>query len=544
MKTEGRVAQVAGGIAASRLTGLLREKVAAHFFGVSAFGDVFALVFRGPNLLQNLLGEQSLSASFIPIYARMLEQGRDEDARRFAGAIFALLSALLTLVAVGGVLLAAPIVALLNPGLLGDAAKVAAGTLSVDRYALAVAGVRIIFPMTALLVLSAWCLGVLNSHRRFLLAYVAPVVWNLAIIAGIVVAATGGTPNPDGSAAGESLVIAACLGALAGAVLQVAVQLPTVLRLLGGLRPSISLRIDGVREAISRFLPAVSGRGAAQLSSYLDLVIASFLTVGTLAALGWAQRLYLLPIALFGLSVAAVELPELSRLSDQERAEQVPRRFGDAFAMAGFFLMPTIVAFLAFGFLAVAVLYRGGRFGLAENWLVYLVLGGYTLGLPATVTSRLLQNVFFAAGDTRSPARIAFARLGISAGFGATAAVALDRVALEQVIPAASGTLHSLAPLGLALASAVAAWSELLLLRRALVGVAPELRVPWRSLMPALGTSLVAALPAAGIWWLAAGRLYAPALGLLVLGAMGTAYLLAARRRRIPGAPAWVGGRG
>lgn len=536
MAAERSAARVAAGIALSRLTGLLREKVAAHFLGVTAFGDVFALVFRGPNLLQNLLGEQALSASFIPIYAGFLGEKRPEAARRFAEAVFALLAAALSLLAVAGVVLAGPIVALLNPGLLQDAAAVASGAREVDRYVLAVAGVRVVFPMTAVLVLSAWCLGILNSHRRFFLAYVAPVIWNLAIIGAVL----GQAWRLGGGAGGggEALVMAACAGALLGAVLQVGVQLPLVIRLLGGLRPRLALAVEGVRDAIARFGPAVAGRGAAQLSGYLDLVIASFLTVGTLAALGWAQRLYLLPIALFGLSVAAVELPELSRLEEDARQAAVAPRFRRAFTTASFFLAPTLVAFLAFGYLAVALLYRGGRFGEAENWLVYLVLAAYSFGLPATVASRLLQNVFFAAGDTRTPARIAFARMLLSGAIGGGLAFALDRVRLDRLVPVAGAEVHSLAPLGLAAASAVAAWGEVAMLRRRLARVAPALHLAWSAALPAAGASVLAALPAAALWWWwRVGAASSPLRSLVVLGVLGGLYLGLARLLRVPGSP-------
>ncbi len=332
--------------------------------------------------------------------------------------------------------MARPIVALLNPGLLGDAAAVAAGLREVDRFPIAVAGVRIVFPMTALLVVAAWCLGVLNTHGRFFLSYFAPVLWNAAVIGALlwVGGSTGADAGVDPTLSGRRLVLAACVGALAGAALQLAVQMPFAVRLIGGFRPRFSLRDEAVREAVARFGPALLGRGAVQLSGWLDLVLASFLTVGTLAALGWAQRVYLLPVALFGFSIAAVELPELARLAAGERDAATRRRFDAAFRRSVFVVAPTVVGFVALGFLMVGLLYRGGSFGPADNWMVYLVLAAYTLGLPATVVSRLLQNLFFAAGDTRTPARVAFLRLVVSTGLGAAAGFGLDRFALSTLV--------------------------------------------------------------------------------------------------------------
>jgi putative peptidoglycan lipid II flippase len=498
-------AQVAAGILMSRIAGLLRERVAAHFLGVTAFGDVFIAVFRGPNVVQNLLGEQALSASFIPLYAQLVAAGRREDAARFASTCFALLVALAAGIALIGIVLARPIVALLNPGLLEDARAVAAGLRAVDRYALAVDGVRIVFPMTALLVVAAWCLGVLNTHGRFFLSYFAPVLWNAAVIAGLMwVGVTSSGVDPI--ATGHRLVLTACGGALAGAVLQLVVQMPFAVRMLGEFRPRLSLRDPSVREAVARFGPALLGRGAVQLSGWLDLVLASFLTVGTLAALGWAQRVYLLPVALFGFSIAAVELPELARLVASERAAATRRRFEAAFRRSVFVVAPTVVGFVVLGFLAVGLLYRSGSFGPADNWMVYLVLAAYTLGLPATVVSRLLQNLFFAAGDTRTPARVAFLRLAVSTALGAAAGFGLDRFRLSALVGAPGAERLSLAAVGLAIASAIGAWFEVAVLqRRAPRSEDARHLVSWQVAAGPLSAAVMAAVAGGILWWAVRG---------------------------------------
>ena len=186
MSLSRSAAQVAAGLLTSRISGLVRTRVLAHFFGVSALGDVWAFASRGPNVIQNLLGEQSLSAAFIPVYVRKLLGEDKAEAHRFAGAILTLLIVVLTVVVVSAVLLADPFVRLLMPGFTADAAAVAEGVQSLDRLELAILAVRIMFPSMAILVLSAWCLGVLNSHGRFFLSYVAPVGWNAAIIAAVL----------------------------------------------------------------------------------------------------------------------------------------------------------------------------------------------------------------------------------------------------------------------------------------------------------------------------------------------------------------------
>ncbi|HUO86635.1 MAG TPA: murein biosynthesis integral membrane protein MurJ, partial [Thermoanaerobaculia bacterium] len=356
--------QVASGILASRLLGFVRQALYAHFFGVSAHADVLETAFRSPNLLQNLLGEGTISAGFIPIYSRMVAEGRHREAGRFAGAVLGLLIAIASGVALAGVLFAEPIVAVLAPGFLADADD---PTAAVDRYPLAVACVRILFPMTGLLVLSAWALGVLNSHRRFFLAYFAPVVWNVAILAtltGVAVALVSDPTSGEVVAAMPAelrtrLLFAACWGALAGGALQFAVQLPVVFREMEGFRLRLSTKVEGVRAAFRATGPVLAGRGVGQISAYLDIVLASLLAIGAVSSLRYALVLYMLPVSLFGMSVAAAELPELARLGSEDR-ERFGRRLAGSLRQMSFLTVPTLVGYLAFGYLIVGAIYRRG----------------------------------------------------------------------------------------------------------------------------------------------------------------------------------------
>ncbi|HEV8169240.1 MAG TPA: lipid II flippase MurJ, partial [Pyrinomonadaceae bacterium] len=166
---------VGAGILISRIIGVIRQRVFAYYFGDSAAGDAFSAAFRIPNFLQNLFGEGALSASFIPVYANLLARGDEKDANRVASAVFSFLALVTSIVVVAGVL-AAPFLT-----------SVIAFGFEDERRDLVIHLVRIFFPGAGLLVLSAWCLGVLNSHRKFFLSYTAPVVWNLAIIVSLVV---------------------------------------------------------------------------------------------------------------------------------------------------------------------------------------------------------------------------------------------------------------------------------------------------------------------------------------------------------------------
>jgi putative peptidoglycan lipid II flippase len=550
-RARGGAARVGAGILLSRLAGLVREQAVAFFFGVGPHADALTAALRVPNALQNLLGEGTLSAAFIPIYSRLVEEGRREEAGRFAGAIFGLLLAAAAGLALSGILLARPLVALLAPGFLADGAAVAAGRAAVDRFALAVAAVRVLFPMTGCLVLSVWALAVLNSHRRFFLAYFAPVLWNTAMVVSLVLAghALGVLPALPGAHAGalavsgagragaaglgalavrDRLLSAFCWGAVAGGLLQFLVQLPLVARLLRGFRLSFSIRVPGVREALAAWGPVVAGRGVVQIAGYVDLFLATLLATGAAGADRYAQMLYILPISLFGMSIAASELPELARLRGDAEGGALLDRVRRALGAVAFLNVPTVVGYLAFGYLVVGAIYRRGSFGGADNGLVYLALCGYSSGILATTSSRLLQNTFYALGDTRTPARIATLRVAAAAVVALPLMFWLDRFPVPALFgPPPAGQRLFLGALGLSLASGAGAWLELARLRAALRRRLPAFDLPWRDDLRIALLALAAALPAAVVW-----RLLPVRSGLLtaipVLAVYGTLYLFAA----------------
>lgn len=444
---------VATGILASRVVGLVRERVIATYFGAGLQADVFSAGLRLPNVLQNLLGEGTLSASFIPVYSELLGQGRTKEAGRVAGAMFALLLAVAGAISLAGVLFAPALVTVLTPGFEGH------------RRDLMVSVVRITFPMTGVLVLSAWALGILNSHRKFFVPYFAPVLWNAAII-GVLIAFAG-------RLAPDRLLLAAAWGALAGGALQFAVQLPWVLSLDRGIKINLGRGQPAFAEAVKNAGPAIMGRGVVQLSTYVDMMLASLLAIGALARLRYAQILYVLPVSLFGMSVAAAELPELSR----ERAsatEALRERTVAAVRRVAFYVVPSFVAFITLGPVLVAGLYRAGRFGAADVTVVWLTLAAYSLGLLASASTRVYQSAFFALRDTKTPARVAGLRVLTAAIAGATLMLQFEPVSIAGwSLPAgAFGGLRvsglPLGPVGLAAGSALGAWLEWALLRGAL----------------------------------------------------------------------------
>ena len=458
---------MSAGILLSRLAGLLRERAIAHYLGISAAADAFRAALRVPNLLQNLLGEGVLSASFIPVYARLLAQGRHAEASFVARAIGSLLALAASLLAVLGVLAADPLVNLLSPGF--DPATLKLTT----------ALVQILFPGVALLVLSAWCLGVLNSHRRFFLSYASPVLWNTALIAAVIAAGS--------RLAGNDAAIATWLawGAVVGSAAQFLVQLPSVIRLLGSLRPALALEEPGVRDTLRAFGPVLLGRGSVQLSGYIDQILASYLGEGIVAALANAQTLYLLPVSLFGMAVSAAELPEMSSAAAQEgaRSAQLRERLQRSLRRVVFLVVPSAAAFLCIGGFIVQLLFQSGRFGAGATQTVWLLLAGSAIGLSAGTQGRLLASAFYALGLPQAPLRASLVRVSLTALLG---------WALALPLRAAFGYDARWAALGLTASAGLAAWVEYLMLRKQLDAHVGGVPVPLRLGFGALACALVA----------------------------------------------------
>ncbi|HET6411700.1 MAG TPA: murein biosynthesis integral membrane protein MurJ [Anaeromyxobacter sp.] len=442
---------VASGIFLSRVSGLVRQRVFAHYLGSGAVAGVFSAALRIPNLLQNLLGEGVLSSSFIPVYAHLLARGEEEEADRLAGAVAGLLAvASAALVAVG--MLATPIIVeVVTPGLSGT------------DHVLAVRLVRVLFPAMGMLVLSAWCLGVLNSHRRFFLSYAAPVVLNGAVVLALLVGGFTTRGSPVERLAGEArLATWVAWGYVVGAAAQVAAQLPTALALLGRrFWPSLDGARASVRTVLHNFFPALVGRGVVQLSAFVDTVYASYVGTRGLAALQYQQILYLLPISLFGMAISASELPAMSAAvgTAEAVAAQLRARLDASLDRLAFFVVPSAAALLLLGDVVAGGLFQTGRQSAADTRYLWLVLMGSTVGMLAATMGRLYASAFYALKDARTPLLFALVRLALTAGLAWWSAVRM---------PDALGVPREVGLVGITATTGVAAWVEYALLRRAL----------------------------------------------------------------------------
>jgi putative peptidoglycan lipid II flippase len=448
---------VAAGILCSRLAGLVRLRVFAHYFGLeSDAADAFNAAFRIPNFLQNLFGEGALSASFIPVYAALVARGEQREADRVAGAVAALLALVVAVLVLVGVAATPLLIAAIAPGFTGE------------KRDLTIHIVRILFPGAGLLVLSAWCLGVLNSHHKFLLSYTAPVMWNAAMIATLV-AFGAQTSLPR-------LAVLLAWGSVAGSALQFAVQLPSVLRVapdvVAGMFHRSGVVRDHVRTVTRNFVPVFISRGVVQVSAYIDALLASLLPTGAVTGLSNAQLLYTLPVSLFGMSIAAAELPAMSAVStagapaasvedSTSRADHsaLRIRLDAGLRQIAFFVVPSAMAFLALGDVVAAALLQTGRFRREDAVYVWGILAGSAVGLLASTLGRLYSSTYYALRDTRTPLRFALARVVLTTILGYVFAIPLPRwLGLAPLWGAA----------GLTASAGLAGWVEMLLLRASL----------------------------------------------------------------------------
>lgn len=433
---------VAAGIFLSRLAGLIRLRVFAYFFGLeSTAADAFNAAFRIPNFLQNLFGEGALSGSFIPVYAALVARGERRQADRVAGAVGALLAVIVAAIVLIGVVATPWLIAIIAPGFTGD------------TRALAISLVRVLFPGAGLLVLSAWCLGVLNTHGRFFLSYTAPVAWNAAMIAVLVVF------GPEAPLPRLAWLLA--WGSVAGSALQFAVQVPAVLRAAPDLRLAIDVVSPDVRTVVRNFMPVFLSRGVVQVSAYVDTLLATLLPTGAVTGLANAQLLYTLPVSLFGVSVAAAELPAMSReaAADSTGFGALRARLDAGLRQIAFFVVPSAVAFVALGDVIAAALFQTGRFRHEDAVYVWGILAGSAVGLLASTLGRLYSSTYYALGDTRTPLNYALVRVALTTVLG---------YVFSMLLPGWLRVPPSWGAAGLTLSAGLAGWVELLLLRRRL----------------------------------------------------------------------------
>jgi putative peptidoglycan lipid II flippase len=297
------------------------------------------------------------------------------------------------------------------------------------------------------MVVSGWFLGVQNSHRRFFWSYASAALWSIAQIAMLV---------GWGSRAADLAQLAWWLAwaTLAGSLLQIAAQVPEVVRLIGTIRPRFDRTAEGVAPVMRNLLPVVTAVGVVQISSFIDQQIASFLPEGAISYVFYASLIALLPVSIFGISVAASALPDFSRDSTNDSYDVLRERLRASWQRILFYIVPSAVAIAAFGDYCNGIIYRTGLFGAEQQRIVHFVLAGYAIGLVSFASVKLLASAFYAMQDYRTPLRASVASLTVSAVIAASIALPLR----NSVFAAA----------GIALGSAIGSYTNFAVLMRRL----------------------------------------------------------------------------
>ena len=472
-------ALIAAGILISRVLGLVRQKLIAHYLGANWVSDAFNGAFKLTNFIQNLFGEGVLSASFIPVYSKAVADGNDAEADRIAGAVAAILALVVAVLVVVGMLGAPIFVTLFVGGFTGETRE------------LAIRLTRILFPGAGLFVMSAWCLGILNSHRRFFLSYVAPVFWNVAMIVALLL--FGARSTGSGMPGKVDLAIVLGWASVIGALFQIGVQVPTVFSLLSGFAPRLDVRFGPVREVIRNFLPAFVSRGVVQISITIDTQIASFIAdKGVVTLLQNASTIYMLPISLFAMTVSAAELPEMSRDAGVDAAafERLRLRLNAALPRVAYFVVPSAIGMLVLGQSITGVLLQGGEFTESMTLRTWAILAGSGVGLLASALGRLYSSTFYALRDTRTPLWFAIVRVCLTGILGYLFAFPLPRL---LGLPAWTGAV------GLTASAGIAGWVEFFLLRRAITARIGRTALPVSTLARLWGAGLLGAAAGYGV---------------------------------------------
>ncbi len=424
-----RVGTVSGFTLFSRATGFLRDVVLAWVIGAGPIADAFFIALRIPNHFRALFAEGAFNSAFVPTYAGTLEREGQERALAFAGAILAGLVALQFVILAAAEIWTRPLLVLLTPGFEADPVL---GTLTT-------ALTRITFPYLLCVTVVTVYGAVLNAHHRYAAAAGAPVLFNVAIVGCVLLAAL-----LPGVRATE-----AAWGAAIGVALAGVFEWILLARAAGraglALRPRMPRFSGETATFLKRLGPATIGSGAAQIAMFVDTILAAALPKGAVSAMYYADRLYQLPIGVIAIAVGTVLLPDLSRrfaAGDVAGAKRAQRR---AMGWSLGLTLPFVVVFLAIPELLVHIAFARGAFDAAATARAAATLSAYGVGLPAIVLMRSVVPGFHARGDTRTPMWIAFAGIAVN--------VALKFVLSDRFDVS-----------GLAIATSVGAWVNLVLL--------------------------------------------------------------------------------
>jgi putative peptidoglycan lipid II flippase len=384
----------------SRVLGLVREIVAANFFGITGKINAFTVAFQIPNLVRALVADAALSGAFVPVFSELLERGERARAWRVASTIF-----WLVLLVLGGLtaffILAAPL--LIRP--FGDPG---------GDFDLAVGLSRVLFPIVVLLGLSGVVVGILNTYDQFTIPALTPVFWNLAIIVGLVI----GVPRADGEDA-KLYVYAGSI--LVGTLIQFLLPLPWLRGLDGRLQVVLDWRDPAVRRFFVLMLPVTITLGLINAQAVLGMLFASRLIDPDLApaAIDKAFRLYMLPQGMFSVAVATILFPTLARLAARADLNGFRRTVDTGLRQIAFLLVPAALVSIVLAEPIVRLVYQRGAFTEEDVPVVAECLAAFSLGLVFNGWMLMLTRSFYGLQSNWLPTTIALATLALNAVFDA-----------------------------------------------------------------------------------------------------------------------------
>ena len=427
---------VSGMTLLSRILGLARDVVFARFFGASLVMDAFLVANRIPNMLRRFFAEGAFSQGFVPVMARYRERHDHEDAREFVDAVAGTFGLILFLVTLAGVVAAPLLVAVVAPGFIGED----------GRFELSTLMLRFTFPYLFFVSLTAFAGGILNTYGRFGVPAVTPVILNVVLISGAIWLA------PTLAEPGMALAYAVFIAGL----LQLAFQIPFLAHIRALPRPKWAPSHDGVRRVMRLMLPAIFGSSVAQINVLLGGIIASMLGVGKISLLYYADRLMEFPLGIFGIALATVTLPYLSRQHANASHDEFAATLDWSMKLVLLIVVPAAVGLIVLAKPLVATIFFGGVFTADHVRLTALALQAFSVGLIGFSFVKILAPAYFAREDTRTPVRAALIALAVN--FVLSVALAWYLTSIDF-----AGT-HA----GLALAISVAALLNAYLLYRGL----------------------------------------------------------------------------
>jgi putative peptidoglycan lipid II flippase len=382
----------------SRVLGLVREMVAAYYFGAAGAINAFTVAFQLPNLVRALVADAALSSAFVPVFSDLLEKGDRKRAWRVASSLFWLM-----LLGLGGLtalfMLAAPL--LMRPF----------HPVNLD---LAVGLSRVLFPIVALLGVSGIVVGILNSYEEFSIPALTPVAWNLAIIAGLAL----GVPHA-GSSNAKLYVYAASI--LAGTLVQVLLPMPWLRGRDDRLRLVIDWRDPAVAQTFKLMIPVTLGLGLINVNALIDTFFASRFIDASLAptAIDKAFRVYMLPQGMFSVAVATVLFPSLARLSSRGDMDAFRRTVSSGLRQIAFMLVPASVICAVLAEPIIRLLYQRGQFTPHQTTVVAGALAAFSIGLTFNGTMLMLNRAFFSLQSNWVPTVVALGNLVVNAALDA-----------------------------------------------------------------------------------------------------------------------------